>query len=142
MQYTLEQEQQQKTVKIRNKSERAQLFSNEKTKLVEKLKESRQKRLISRTKNMLQKLVEEPMPLGNRPILHKCREQDGSGVGWYKEIVTEFCEMRLEQDAKQIDLTKVFYNLHYDVDESDHQNSAPLLQDIKNDDYFGFVTNM
>ena len=54
--------------------------------------------------------------------------------GWYKGIVTEFCEMRSEQDADQIDLTKVFYNLHYDVDEPDHENSAPLLQDIKNGD--------
>ena len=80
---------------------------------------------------MLQKLVEKPMLLVNEPILHKRREQDGSGVGWYKRIVTEFCEITLEQDAEQIDLTKVFYNLHYDVDKPDHENSAPLLQDIK-----------
>ena len=49
---------------------------------------------------MLQKLIEEePTLLVNRPILRKCRGQDGSGVGWYKGIVTEFCEMRLEENA-------------------------------------------
>ena len=42
--------------------------------------------------------------------------------------------MRLEQDADQIDLMKVFCNLHYDVDEPDQENSELLLNDIKNGD--------
>ena len=107
----------------RSSDDRAQTLSAEKAKLAKKLRDARQKVLITRSKKMLPQFRENPLLLVGKRVMHNCIEDGSDQAEWFDATV-----LRLAEDVT------VGADPEYIIDEDDDEWTMPLLKDLDKGD--------
>ena len=107
--------------------DRAQTLSQEKAKLAKKLRDSRRKILISRSKKLLPLFRETPLLLVGKRVMHNCIENGSEMAEWFNATV-----MRLA-DNVSVGADPEFI-IKYDIDDDDDEWTMPLPKDLDKGD--------
>ena len=111
----------------RSSDDRAKNLSDEKAKLAKKLRDARQKVLVTRSKKMLPKIRENPLLLVGKRVMHNCIEDGSEQAEWFNATV-----LRLAEDVTAgVDPE---YIIKYDIDEDDDEWTMPLIKDLDKGD--------
>lgn len=111
----------------RSLDDRAKTLSEEKAKLAKKLRDSRRKVLISRSKKLLPQYRENPLLLVGKRVMHNCIEDGSEQAEWFNATV-----MRLADDVTVG--ADPEYIIKYDTDDDDDEWTMPLLKDLDKGD--------
>ena len=111
----------------RSSDDRAKTLSEEKAKLAKKLRDARQKALITRSKKMLSQFRENPLLLVGKRVMHNCIEDGSEQAEWFNTTVLRLAEdVTVGADPE--------YIIKYDTDEDDDEWTMPLLKDLDKGD--------
>ena len=111
----------------RSSDEPVKSLSEEKAKLVKKLRDARQKVLINKSKAMLPQFQDNPLLLVEKRVMHNCIEDGSEQAEWFNATVLRLAE-DIPDGANAIDAE---YIIKYDIDEDEDEWTMPLLKDLK-----------
>ena len=107
--------------------ERVKSLSEERAKLVKKLRDARQKVMRNKSKAMLPQFQDNPLLLVEKQVMHNCIEDGSEQAKWFNATVLRLAE-DIPDGANAIDAE---YIIKYDIDEDEDEWTMPLLKDLK-----------